>query len=75
MLRADHASIGWNPQKKRWEVRLQVGAEVMKRPLAGTASQADLGALKAQAVEIAKDEGYTLDAANVSVEQTSSHAA
>jgi len=69
MLRADHAKVGWNPDKKHWEVRIQVGEEVIKRPLAGAAAQSDVTALKARAVEIANDEGYTLNPANVSVEQ------
>jgi hypothetical protein len=75
MLRADHGAVGWNSDKKRWEVRISVGAEVMKRPLAGLAAESDEATLKARAVEIATDEGYTLDPANVSVEQASSHAA
>jgi len=75
MLRADQASVSWNPDKKRWEVRIHVGGEVMKRPLEGFAAQADENALKARAVEIATDEGYAVDSANVSVEGTSRHAA
>jgi hypothetical protein len=74
MLRADQARVGWNPDKKRWEVRIQVGGEVIKRPLVGAAA-ADEASLKSQAIDVAKDEGYTLDPANVSVERTSSHAA
>ncbi len=60
MLRANHATVGWNSQKKRWEVRIQVGEEVMKRSLAGAGAKSDDAALKAQAVEVAKDEGYAL---------------
>jgi hypothetical protein len=75
MLRADQASVSWNPDKKRWEVRIQVGGEVMKRHLEGIAAQADETVLKARAVEIVTDEGYAVDPANVSVEQTSGHAA
>jgi hypothetical protein len=74
MLRADQATVGWNPEKKRWEVRIHVGAEVMKRPLAGAAA-ADEAALKAEAVAIVTDEGYAVDPANVSVDRSSSHAA
>ena len=75
MLRADHASVGWSPEKKRWEVRIQVGAEVMKRQISPPRGESGEEALKAKAVEIAKDEGYDLDPANVAVEQSSSHAA
>lgn len=68
MLRADHASVAWNAAKKRWEVRIQVGAEVMKRPIPNLASNAGSEALLPQAVAIARDEGYELDPARVVLE-------
>ena len=67
MLRADQARVGWNPEKKRWEVRIQVGSEVMKRPIPQPheTGEADL---KVQAVATAKDEGYELDPGHVVVD-------
>ena len=67
-MRADHAKVTWNAEKKRWEARIQVGAEVVRRPLSKNAGDA-AEALKSQAVEIAKDEGYELDPAQVEVVQ------
>ncbi len=74
-LRADHASVAWSGEKKRWEVRIQVGGEVMKRQISLPRGESDGEALKAKAIEIAKDEGYDLDPANVTVEQASNRAA
>jgi hypothetical protein len=75
MLRADHASVAWNAGKKHWEVRIQVGGEVMKRQISPPHGESGVEALKARAIEIAKDEGYELDPAKVAVEESPSHAA
>ena len=32
-LKADNARVEWDSPKKRWEVHINVGAEVIKRPL------------------------------------------
>ena len=74
MLRANHATVSWNAGKKHWEVRIQVGGEVMKRQIS-LSRESGADTLKAKAVEIARDEGYDLDAANVTVEQSSGIAA
>jgi len=75
MLRADRASVAWSAEKKHWEVRIQVGEEVMKRKISPPRGEARAEALKAIALQVAKDEGYDLDPANITVEQPSSHAA
>jgi hypothetical protein len=75
MLQADHGSVAWNVGKKHWEVRIQVGEEVMIRKIAAPGAESGADALKAKAVEIAKDEGYELDPANVAVEESSGHSA
>lgn len=74
MLRADSATVAWNAEKKHWEVRIQIGEEVIKRAIDLPREQTAAGALSAKAVEIAKDEGYDLNPANVSVHDTA-HAA
>jgi len=56
MIHADSAKVTWNSDKKRWEVRILVGAEVIKRPLPKKLEGED--ALKTQAVATARDEGY-----------------
>ena len=67
MLRANEAKIEWDPGKKQWHVVIQVGAEVIKRWRPKTAHEAADDDLRSMAVETAKDEGYELDAARVSV--------
>lgn len=67
MVRADSAKVEWNAAKKRWEVHIQVGAEVVKRPIPKHTEEAGEPALRAAAVETAHDEGYELDPANVEI--------
>jgi hypothetical protein len=67
MLQADSAKMQWNSGKKQWHVDIQVGAEVIKRPLLKCLEATADEALRARAVEIAKDEGYELDAGRVSI--------
>lgn len=67
MMRAGDASVEWDAAKKHWQVRISVGAEVIKRPLAGGREQETEEALKARAVETARDEGYELDAGRIAV--------
>jgi hypothetical protein len=66
MLKANEAKIEWSPDKKRWHVVIQVGAEVIKR-WAGDSHESGDEALRTLAVQTAKDEGYELDPARVSV--------
>jgi hypothetical protein len=67
MLRADNAKMQWDSGKKRWHVDIQVGAEVIKRPLLKYLEGTTDEALRARAVEVARDEGYELDATRVSI--------
>jgi hypothetical protein len=70
MIRAQNATVEWDEQKKRWEVHIQVGAEVIKRPVPKSVQNTDdFQILKAQAVEISKDEGYDLTPEQVDVVQ------
>jgi len=60
MLRADRAKVDWNSGKKRWEVRILVGAEVIKRPIDRHIADSGEAALKKLAVDTARDEGYEI---------------
>lgn len=73
MLRANNAKVEFNAAKKRWEVHIQVGAEVVKRPIAKHTEESGEQALKAQAVATARDEGYELDPATVAIETSPGH--
>jgi hypothetical protein len=67
MLRADGAKVEWNPAKKHWDVRILIGAEVIKRPIEHQPADAGEAVLKEQAVAIARDEGYDVSAGQVEV--------
>jgi len=67
LLRADQAQVEWNSEKKHWQVVITVGAEVIKRPIPKQPRDASDATLQSLAVETAKDEGYEVDPARVSV--------
>lgn len=66
MLRADSATVNWDQAKKAWQVRLEIGKEVIKRACK-VARDTDDQRLQSLALETARDEGYELDAARVVV--------
>ena len=70
MLRATKATVDWDAHKKQWHVRVQIGEEVIKRALEKTAQDANEEALRSQAVETAKAEGYEVDPAQVAIVRT-----
>jgi hypothetical protein len=67
VIQATKASVDWDAQKKQWHVRVQIGEEVIKRPLEKTPQDANEAALRSKAVETAKDEGYDVDPATVAI--------
>ena len=67
MLKAEKATVNWDPAKKQWHVRVQIGGEVVKRALSKTPHDASEDVLRSRAVETAKDEGYDVDAAQVAI--------
>ena len=67
VIRATKATVGWDPQKKQWHVRVQIGEEVIKRPLDSAAQDANEETLRSKAVATATDEGYEVDPSMVVV--------
>jgi hypothetical protein len=67
MTQATKATVDWDPNKKQWHVRVQIGEEVIKRPLPKAAQDTNEDSLRSQAVETAKDEGYAVDPATVAI--------
>jgi hypothetical protein len=61
------AKVEWNREKKHWQVVIQVGAEVIRRQCAKTAPEASDAELRTLAIQTARDEGYALDEALVSI--------
>ena len=69
MVKANSAKVEWDSAKKRWEVHIEVGAEVIKRPIAEKTIDAGDDAIRRSAVATANDEGYELDPASVQIVQ------
>ena len=67
MIRATKATVDWDSQKKQWLVRVQIGEEVIRRPLGKAAKDANEEALRSQAVATAKDEGYEVDPSTIAI--------
>lgn len=67
MAKADNAQVTWETQKKGWQIRIQVGAEVIRRPASKTGQDANEELLRSMAVKVAQDEGYDLDPAKVTI--------
>ena len=67
MIRANEAKVEWNAAKKQWQVVIQVGAEVIRRPCPKQTHEAGDADLRNVAVQTANDEGYEVDAANIAV--------
>jgi hypothetical protein len=65
MTKASNAQVTWDSGKKVWLVRIQIGAEVVKRPAADAGRDVAEETLRSTAVQIAQDEGYELDPAKV----------
>lgn len=69
LLKANSARVEWDSAKKRWEVHIQVGAEVIKRPLTSETMDSSADNVRRKAVETARDEGYELNPENVQILQ------
>jgi hypothetical protein len=67
MTRATKATVEWEPHKKQWQVRLQIGEEVIKRTLGKTAQDANEETLRSEAVAAALDEGYEMELSTVTI--------
>ena len=69
LVRASSATIEREPKDKKLHVHIHVGAEVIKRPLPKDAEGASEDALRSVAVATAKDEGYEVDPAKITILQ------
>lgn len=67
MIKADSATVAWDPEKKAWRVRIQVGEEVIKRPCKDVKRDADDNSLRTVALKTAHDEGYEVEAGSVTI--------
>ncbi len=67
MAHAPKATVTWDKDKKHWQVRVQIGEEVIKRTLADIPQDASDDVLRSAAMADAHDEGYEVHAANVAI--------
>jgi hypothetical protein len=65
-MKADRVEVSWDSPKNSWLIRIEIGAEVIRRPCKESKS-ADDQTLRTAAEKAAVDEGYQVSAANVSV--------
>jgi hypothetical protein len=63
---ADRAEISWDTEKSKWLVRIEVGAEVIRR-YCKEPKNIDEQRLRAAAEKTVADEGYQIDKAKVAV--------
>lgn len=67
LVRASSANVDWSPKDKKWHVHIQVGAEVIKRPLPNSPEDASEQTLRSAAVETSNSEGYEVDPGQVRI--------
>lgn len=65
-MQADRVEISWDAAKSKWLVRIQAGAEVIRRHFEAPKTS-DEQALRAAAQRAAQDEGYERDLAAIKV--------
>ena len=68
LLRADSAQVSWDQEKSKWLIRIQVGAEVIRRHC-DQPRDTSPDKVREAAVQTARDEGYELDASSVTIQQ------
>ncbi len=70
MIKADKAAVTWDPDKKTWRIRIQVGEEVIKRPYERKlARDAGDDVLRTAAVETAHGDGYEVDPGSITIQR------
>jgi len=65
-MRADKVEVSWDTAKSDWLVRIESGEEVIRRHHKQS-KNADDNALRSAALATAKDEGYEVNDAAVSI--------
>lgn len=65
-MNTDQVEISWDDEKHKWLVRIQVGEEVIRRHC-NQPKDADEQQLRAAAAQTARDEGYSVEPANIAI--------
>lgn len=67
-MQADRVEVSWDAGKHNWLVRIEVGAEVIRRHCKYP-RDADEQTLRAAATQTVSDEGYEVDQTSIAVIQ------
>jgi hypothetical protein len=65
-MNAERVEVSWDTKKNSWLIRIEVGAEVIRRHCKEPKG-ADEKTLQAAAAKTTADEGYQVSAANIAV--------
>ena len=65
-MKADRVEVSWDADKKSWLVRVEVGAEVIRRHCQYR-QDVDEQTLRTAAAQTVADEGYEIDQARIAV--------
>ncbi len=68
-MRADNVEVSWNDEKHKWQVRIEVGEEVIRR-YCDLPRDADDQRIRAAARQTLVDEGYDANADEVTLSRT-----
>jgi hypothetical protein len=68
-MRADTAEVSWDADKSKWLVRIAVGEEVIRR-YCNLPKSADQQDLRMAAQKTLHDEGYELEGAAITIQQS-----
>jgi hypothetical protein len=63
-MRPDRVEVSWDAGKSKWQVRIQIGEEVIHRHC-DSPKNADEATLRAAAAKTVADEGYEADPAKI----------
>ena len=67
-MRADRVDVSWDANKSKWLIRIQSGEEVIRR-YCDLPKGADEGALRSATQKTVQDEGYAVDAGNMTFQR------
>jgi hypothetical protein len=65
-MQADRVEVSWDAEKSKWQVRIQIGEEVIHRHC-DSPKNADEATLRAAAAKTVADEGYEADPAKITI--------
>jgi hypothetical protein len=65
-MKADRVEVSWDQTKRKWQVRIEAGSEVIRRHC-DQPRDADETTLRTAAQQTVVDEGYQFESANIAV--------